>query len=328
MNLNYLKYTFSRYKYLYILLFILYTAVFTILSLFITNDSKPILLDIIYIPTIIYMIVAYVLPIWDFKPYYLKNLANIYFSLPDNRKNIYRTTTYMHLFLNVITYTSAISIGFLTLFLKGVDLGYGYLFLYLFYADLIFISVYFFQSFIASRCYTFKDAITISLAYMALPAFLMVVVYFGLQTETNVVDWTRISFIGSIDHVTKYFTQYAMSQFGQDFDNTISIIVALIITIFLQCLTLAKVKRLKPELVGEKTDSIFAYKLIGPIYLFLLVLLANYKIGFLALVIHIVLILAYIVYVLFSKRKLQINYYKIIMYVLFIIIANLIAYLV
>lgn len=328
MNLNYLKYIFNRYKFFYVILMILFIAVSPMLNLFISKTKVTMLLEIIYIPTIIYFIIAYILPIWDFKQYYFQNIANIYFSLPDSRGNIYRTSTYFHIISNLIVYTLAISIGILVLYVKNIPLYYPSLFIYLGLSNVLFIAVYLFQSFIASRVYRIIDAIVLSVAYLALPAVVMFVIYFGLRQYETFLSWSKISFIGSVNHMTKYFTQFAISQFGQGFDNYFNIFIILGVAIFLHFLTIYRVNRLKPELIGSKTDSIFAYKILCPIYLFLVLLLANYEIGYFALAINLVLILSYCIFVYFKKHKLVLNYKYIIMYILFLGITNLIAFLV
>ncbi len=328
MNLNYLNYAFHKHKYLYLLLLILFIVVFPVLNLFVNNQNKAILLDIIYIPTVLYISLAYVLPIWDFKQYYFKNVANIYFSLPDSRANIYRTTTYMHLFFCVLIYSIAITLGILVLYLKQVILNYGYLFAYLGLIDLIFVSVYFFQSFIASRAYNLRDAIALSLAYLALPAALILVAYFGLRSEELLVDWSKISFIGQTDKMTKYFVQYAFNRFGQNFDNYLALFLGFGICVILHIMTIYRVNRLKPELIGEKTDSVFAYKILQPIYLFLILLLGNYEVGYLALIINLTLIVVYVAYTYFKYQHFRMNYYILLEYVIFLGITSLLAYLI
>ncbi len=328
MNLNYLRFIFNKYKFFYAILIILFIAVSPMLNLFVKEDTIKMLLGIIYIPTILYFIIAYILPIWDFKQYYFQNIANIYFSLPDSRANIYRTSTYFHIISNIIVYSLAISIGILVLYLKNISIYCPSLFVYLSLSNVLFIAVYLFQSFLASRVYKLADAIILSVAYLALPAVVMFVVYFGLHQSETFLNWSKISFIGSINHMTKYFTQFAISQFGQGFDNYANIFIILGISVVLHFLTIYRVNRLKPELIGGKTDSIFAYKILCPIYLFLILLLANYEIGYFAIATNVVLILSYFLFTYFRKRKLVLNYKYIIMYVLFLGITNLIAFLV
>ena len=160
---------------------------------------------------------------------------------------------------------------------------------------------------------------------------------YGNESELIIVlnmtlNWCALKSGFSDEKSREYLERLNKETIQAVFEKNDAILIEKVIKSLLEMKPI-KPKKEKPDYSNPgsknwKKGDIFAYKLIGPIYLFLLVLLANYKIGFLALVIHIVLILAYIIYVLFSKRKLQINYYKIIMYVLFIIIANLIAYLV
>lgn len=325
VNKQFFKYLFRKEIIFYLFLFIVYLLAFPMLILFVIGNYKPFLLQIFYIPMVIYIVIAYVLPIWDFRHNYIKKMANFYYSLPIKSENIYKTKTYFHILINIIIFSIAILIGFLVLLFSNIKVNFLYLFILLGLINVIFISTYLFQSFIASRCYSFAEALFLSVAYLALPALIFVSLYFGLNVN---VEWAKISFIGQTDYVINYFFNRALSNFGVSFANYNSIFIGLLACLFLHFLTLYRVRRLKIEQVGEKTDSIFAAKLLLPVYLFFILLLGNYTIGWLCLFINVLLILIYFCFNILKYHKIIWNYKLIIIYISFFAVTNLIAFLV
>lgn len=328
MNKKYLNYIVQKEKYFFILLFIIYLISFPTIILFIDNDSKVLLSQVIYVPSIIYIVIGYLLPIWDFRQNYFKNMANLYYALPIKTPTIYKTKTYFHLLINVVVFSIPILLGILILYLKQINLFYGYLLLYLLLIDILFICLFLFQSFIASRCYNIFEACCLTLAYLALPAIVLASLYFALDLDDNNLNWSQISFIGAFDHIIRHFLSRTYNDFGVTFDNFLELSLTAIICLFLHFLTLHRVNRLKIENVGEKTDSIFSTKLLVPIYTFFILLLGNYTIGYLSLVINLFVIIVAISISLLRFKKIKINLYVVLTYLVFLGVTNLIAFFV
>ncbi len=328
MNKKYLSYLLKKESLFYIVLFLVYFVSFPILTLFISESNKDMLLQMSYVSVIVLFVVGYILPILDFRHNYIKSMANYYYSLPITSRAIYQTKTYFNIIANVLVFSLNILIGIAILAIKQIDLYYEYLFLYLLCVDVIFISLFLFQSFIASRTYNLTDSIILSLLYLILPAFLLISLYFGLGLDDTFINWTQISFMGSVDLVIKHFISRSFNNFGTEFANYSSLILMLIAVLILHIITLYKVKRLKIELVGERSTSIFGYKLLLPLYLFLFLLLGNYTTGWLCLLLNVVIIITAIMYSIWRYHKIQFNWHFILFYLVSFGITSLIAFLV
>lgn len=328
MNNKFLNYIFQKEKLFYLMLFIIYLVSFPILLLFVNESNKYLIKNIAYIPTIIYLVLGYIIPIWSFRQNYFKNMGNLYYSLPIKSVTIYKTKTYFHLVMNVLIYSITLMLGILILFLEGINLYYSNLFIFLGLADVIFISLFFFESFIASRCYNIFEAIILTLCYLVLPAFLLVACYIGLHVSGNNLNWSQVSFIGSLTYTLEHFVSRSLNNFGVSFNNYLPILLAFIISLFLHFLSIYRVNHLKIEMVGEKTDSIFSNKILVPIYLFILLLLGNYTIGWLSLVINALVILVALCVSIIRYRYVKYNIPLIITYLVSLGLTNLIAFLV
>lgn len=327
MNISYLKYIFTKYRLFYLVLFLAYFSTFSILMPFISNENIVALKSIIYFPSAILMLAAYLVPIFDYRIYYQKSSANLYFSLPDKRVNLYRTSTYFHIFVNLIAFLLSVTFGIMILAIRGTDLAYQYLFYYLLAMSVLFISTYFFSAFLATRVYTLFDAIVINAAYIALPATILLVLYASFTLKNIEMNWYNISFIGACQKVSKVFPQMAIVPLNKQFEDEYVFLIMFGLGIILHLVSCQAIKGFKTEKIGDTTTSIFGYRLLLPLFCFLILTIANYQTGIASIVVVIIMILLYFLISLVGKKDFKLSWKTVLKFLLMFIVANLLVFL-
>lgn len=326
MNTTYFKYLFKRYLFFYIILTILYFLMFVLVSSFINNSNKQALYKLLYFPTTLFMILAYVTPLLSHRMYYSQTSANIYFSLPDRRVNIYRTSIYFHFLMNVLIFLVTIYLGILILVIKQVDYNYLSLFLYSLLMVIVFMGTYCFSAFIVSKTKNIIDALIINVSYIVLPALILMALYLVFKINSDVISWRDISFIGQADKTTAYFAEVAIFDSGITLAKPFQYLIIFIFSIICHLGSLSAVRKLKPETIGERTTSLFAYKSIIPLYCFFILIVANFETGITFVVVLIFLIICYVTFTLISKRSLKFDYKILIIFLVILISSNLLVY--
>lgn len=324
MNISYLKYIFNKYKVFYFLLFLVYFSTFTVLMAFVSDDNIIVLKKVIYFPSTIIMIAAYVIPLYDYRIYYQRSSANLYLSLPDKRVNLYRTSTYFHIALNALAFLISVSLGIMILAIKGTDLAYEYLFYYTISMVVIFISTYLFSAFIATRAYNITDAIIINLAYIALPIMVLFMLYSAFNIKNIEMSWYNISFIGACQKVSKIFPQFAIMPLAKHFDEWYVMLIMLILGLVLHYFSCRAVTKFKTEKIGDITNSFFGYRTLIPAFCMIILIIANYQTGVTAILVVIIMVLCYFVFSLIGKKNFKFNWKLLLCFLGMILLANLI----
>ncbi len=320
MNISYLKYIFKKYKTIYLLLNLVYLTSFSILLAFVRNDNAYMLKNLIYIPAALLIFIGYVVPVLDYHVYFEKNSSNVIFSLPDRRANIYRTSLYFHLVINMLIFSLTYIIGILILMINGLDLVYGHLFSFMGYALLIFIGVYFLSSFITSKCSNIYDAVIINVIYLILPAIFIFTMYVAFNYKS--VEWSKISYIGAIQKACKFFPQVAITNVNSNYYDWYVPVTMAGIGVFLHFLAVKDNVSFQPEDIGDLSKSWWGYKTLIPLLLLAVFLNTNWSIGIISFFVLTVTILMYIIYTLLNKKK-KIRYYELILILVIYFIANI-----
>ncbi len=327
MNLNYLKFLFNKYKFIYLLLLGLYITIYPLFCIFITNSNKYVLIKLIYFPVSICLVLSYLLPIIVNRIYFFKNSANVYLSLPEKRQIIYRTNNYFHLFMSICCFTIAYIISIFIFLMKGLEYNYRYLWLFLLVFLVIVISTYFFVTFVTSLCNSLFDTIVLNIAYFLLPALFLFALFYAFNKVHISLNWSSISFIGATEQSVKYYIQKAVSNNSNTLYNWDVYLLMISITFILHLFSVYKVANYKQDLIGEPTKSIFGYRFIIPIYSFLILLITNYQTGITFVVVLVVLILCYTLFTLYSSKKRKISLLMVLRFVLLVVIANILPFI-
>lgn len=326
MNLDYLKYLFRKYRYLYFFTFLVYFFTFGVITSFINNENRYILKTLVFFPTVILMTLGCLIPLISHLKYYNQNAMNVMFSLPEKRAYIYRTNILFHLFLNLIIFVVDVLIGILLLLVKQVNLDYAYLFGYMGLMCVVFVATYMFNCFIVSRAKNFIDAFILMVAYALLPAFVLFAIYVAIDRNQETFLWHNLSLIGCADYTARYFIQKAITPIAGEafrYDFYIYFSVLGLLSYFISVRTIAN---LKPETVNGPTTSLFGYKIIIPAYVLVGCIIANYQNALTFVLMLIIVTVCYFVFSLLANRSFKFTWRILIEFIIVVVVANLIVY--
>jgi hypothetical protein len=257
------------------------------------------------------VIVAIFIPIYEFAP--LKSIrgADLYYSLPLDKKRLYLQFYLKGLIEIISSYIVVYILGFLGIVVKGYQLDLIY-YIPLFFLLLVGVSLYYtFNVFIFSKANKTIDGIIFIILYMILP-LLLYLLYAKISLELFKADVSFMSLdavmpTGMISFPGDFFALLIEKRsYNNYFDSSWGFIVMwYVISIGVGALMLFYPKAHKPEKVQSKSDSWFGYRVLIPLFLFTMTVtlteLSDY-IGVYLILVFSFLLIAYIGYVIYERK--------------------------
>lgn len=257
------------------------------------------------------IIVAIFIPVYEFAP--LKNTrgADLYYSLPIDKKRLYLQFYLKGLIEIVLSYIIVFLLGLIGVAIKGYPVEFIY-YIPLFFSLLLGIALYYtFNVFVFSKANRIIDGVIFIVMYLVIP----IMIYLFVLHLMLVVFKTNVSYywidavmpISPLYIFGEYFTILIEKRTVSNRFNT-AFVFALIwalISIASGLLMILYTKMNKPENVQSKSDSWFGYKVFIPMLLYISISTTmdlRYSPGFSFILTFIFMVIAYIGYVIYERK--------------------------
>lgn len=327
MNTFYFSYLFHKYKIFYLLLLGLFILIYPVLCLFITNSNSNILEKISYFPTVVIMVLGYLLPLASFVSYYKRDKSYLLYSLPESRTTIFRTNAIFHLTFVIVSFLISGLLNMLIFYLRNINIDFLAMFQYIVFMIIVFVAAYSFSSFCFSISRNYFDVIVISLGYLALPVLFLIANYVVFRNELEFLKWEKISLLGIADNINRFFSTKMISSVNQIYPNYNIITTLPFLSCFFMYLTHMELKSLEPENIGSTTKSVFGYHTLILLYSFVFLVIANFQTGITFFIVMVTLLIAFVLANFILYRRFKVSKLLIIEFILLVGISNLLVYL-
>ncbi len=319
--MRYLKYNYKRMFMPFVFLTIIGT-VFYALPIFLNSSGYSggsYLNGVSNITTLLVylIIVAIFIPVYEFAPLKNSRGADLYYSLPLDKKRLYLQFYLKGLIEIVSSYIVVFFLGLLGVVIKG----YPILFIYyipLFFLLLLGTALYYtFNVFIFSKANRTIDGIIFIIMYLIIPIMIYLFVshfafvVFKINFEYYLID--ALMPISPLYIPGNYFNALIEKRGVSDQFNTAFVFTLIwaLISIAFGLLMILYTKTNKPENVQSKSNSWFGYKVFIPLLLYISISTTmdlEYLLGYSFVLTFIFMVTAYIGYVIYERKfKISLN---------------------
>lgn len=257
------------------------------------------------------IIVAIFIPVYEFAPLKNSRGADLYYSLPLNKKRLYLQFYLKGLIEIVLSYIIVFLLGLIGVAIKGYPVEFIY-YIPLFFSLLLGAALYYtFNAFIFSKANRTIDGIIFIIIYLVIPIMIyLFVLHFAFVVFKTDFAYYLIDAVMPISPLYifgDYFTILIEKRTVSDQFNT-AFVFALIwalVSIASGLLMILYTKTNKPEKVQSKSDSWFGYKVFIPMLLYTSISTTmdlRYSSGFSFILTFIFMVIAYIGYVIYERK--------------------------
>lgn len=275
----------------------------------------------------IQIILAYVIPLINYRFIQYKRSSDTFLSLPIKRNVLFNTLTIFSIIEIIMPYIINVIIGSLVVIFKGYPHNLSYLILYLVITITLLIALYFMNTFITLKCNNTIDSIICMLAYTALP-FLAYFSYIRLY-DIYTYGTTNYIFIENFQSIITMIISsitYINKAFGMTVDCgfvPLWCFIYLIIGAIALVFSLKTFINRKAEDSEQITDSKAMYKLLIPLYTIICISFFAIKDGLRNyLLAMMVIFIAYCIETFIANRQLKITRWIVLMFISAMLITN------